>query len=213
MNKYSLLRVFKASLFIAMSCVMGHAQDWQKIPVVPPGPREPNLMGVSTTTVVKTGSVSHEARVVVSGARQARIFTLGLWIRGLSDLMAEKELWPYMGPDLGKEAMNPKMVEIVVSKDGIKHRWNFPMIVISGGNFPKSDWDKKDLFFSVAIKCNSKDYSIFEKMRSGFDDAVIVVGRGVFLNPVEVRIVGKGFGDAFGDAVEFVNPGRPKPRG
>jgi len=148
-----------------------------------------------------------ETSVVISGANRAGIYTLGIWIHELSSLMPEKSLWPYMGPDPGKEAFNHKMIEICLSKGGIQQKWNFPMGVISGGNFPKGAWSKKDLFLSTGIKGNSKEGSLLKKMSSGFDFATITIGRGVFVSPIEVRFQCGNFEDLFKDVREFVDPG------
>jgi len=193
-------------LLVVCSMAAGAQDSWQKIPTISPGQKEPHLRGVVISGRVINKLKSSDSKMVISGANHAGIYTLGFWIQGLSSLIPERDLWPYMGPDPGREALNPRMLEIVLTVDGIEKRWNFPMAVMSAGNFPKGDWNKKDLFLSTTIKFKADDYSLLTDMSSGFDHVAVTIGRGVFKNPIEIQFDSKGFKDSFREVAEFVAP-------
>jgi hypothetical protein len=192
--------------FVWLFCgpAFGFAQEWQRIPKLPTGPTEPMLAGVTAVGQLERGSGSMTVDVVISGAKNSKLYTLGIYVHDLPSIVTEKELRPYMGPDLGREAADKNMIEIAVAKNNTIQKWNFPLLVAFGGNFPQWNWSKKGLLLSASISSKSGKNSLLEKMSSGFDRAVIVVGSGVFKQPIEVTIQGNNFDDAIKAVKIFV---------
>jgi hypothetical protein len=94
------------------------------------------------------------ARVVVSGQRKWGTALIGIWIDRLNEVISEDDLWPYTGPPLGREAQNPRMIEITLFSQRGKVQFNSQMVMLIGGNFPKGIADDEYFLQQVARQIN-----------------------------------------------------------
>jgi hypothetical protein len=190
-----------------MLSTIGMAQEkWQSIPSLPRGANEPDLHGAVINAVSIYDNRRYDARVVISGARQSGIYLLGFWVRNLFDVMPERELWPYMGPDLGKEAENDHMINLVIRRDKKTYKFNLILNMLSPGNYPKGTADDNDYseLFNAYMPPDKRMYSLIRLMADGFDAATATIGLGVFKHPIEIRFTGNGIEQPLREVVRFV---------
>jgi hypothetical protein len=194
-------------LLCMMLSTIGMAQEkWQSIPSLPRGANEPDLHGAVINAVSIYDNRRYDARVVISGARQSGIYLLGFWVRNLFDVMPERELWPYMGPDLGKEAENDHMINLVIRRDKKTYKFNLILNMLSPGNYPKGTADDNDYseLFNAYMPPDKRMYSLIRLMADGFDAATATIGLGVFKHPIEIRFTGNGIEQPLREVVRFV---------
>ena len=108
----------------------------------------------------------------------------------MSEVIPEDDLWPYTGPPLGPEARNPHMIEITLVSPKGKIQFNSPMVMLSGGSFPKGVSDDEYLF-ATNCKPDKRFKTFINDMNAGFDYGLVTIGRGVFSPPIEIKIRGK----------------------
>jgi hypothetical protein len=164
---------------------------WSSLPTVPLRPDEPELIGAAIGAIAKRGQRESTASVVISVAKRWGTAHIGVLVKDQSKLISEKELWPYMGPDPGHEAMNPRMMEItLISSRGNTH-YNSQMLMSASGNFPKGITDEDVDLFDTNNKTNKQFIAFLDDMKEGFDYGIVQIGRGVFSPPLEVRFGGQ----------------------
>ena len=176
-----------------LSPVAGSGQDvWRPVPTAALGPNDPDLVGAAVDAVATRGQRESRARVVISGQRKWGTSLIGIWIEGLYEVIPEKELWSYTGPDLGHEALNLHMMEITLVSQGGKEQFNSRMVMLSGGNFPKGIIADDEYLFATNSKTNKRFKAFLDQMNAGFDYGLVTIGRGVFSPPIEVKFGGEG---------------------
>jgi hypothetical protein len=176
-----------------LSALVGSAQDvWHSVPTVALGPNDPDLVGAAVDAVATRGKGESRARVVVSGQRKWGTALIGIWIDRLNEVIPEDDLWPYTGPPLGPEAMNPHMMEItLVFQKGRRVQFNSRMVMESGGSFPKGIADD-EYFIATNCKTDKRFKAFIDQMNSGFEYGLVTIGRGVFSPPIEIKFGGEG---------------------
>lgn len=184
---------------------VGIAQDvWRSVPTVPRGPRDSDSVGATVDAVAIRGGKQSKARVVIYGARKSGILIIGIWIHGLSELIPEKELWPYTGPDLGHEARNPRMMQITLVSPTGAVKFDSRMGVVTDLSLPRGvDEDGSDMF-AAEIKNDDHSKALLHKMNEGFDEGLVWIGRGVFSPPIEVKFGGEGIQSHLKTVLDFV---------
>jgi hypothetical protein len=187
------LKLRIASLFLCiLSAVAGSAQDvWHSVPTPALGPNDPDLAGASVDAVAIRRKKKSKARVVISGPRKLGTAVIGIWIDRLNEVISEDDLWPYTGPPLGREALNPHMIEITIVSPKGKVQFDSQMIMLSGGSFPKGTGGD-EYFFATNCKTDKRFKAFIDQMNMGFDYGFVVIGRGVFSPPIEVKFGGEG---------------------
>jgi hypothetical protein len=205
------MRILGIVLVLILSAIAGSAQDvWQSVPTVAPGPHDHDLVGATVDAIAKRGEKESRARVVVSVARKWGTAEIGVWIPELSEMISEQELRPYMGPDLGREAKNTHMIEIMLISQRGKVQFNSRMVTLAGGNFPNGVASDVDLLFATNCKTDKRIIAFLDQMDSGFDHGVVKIGRGVFSPPIEVDFGGNGIHDHFKAVMLFVGTSKAK---
>ncbi len=147
-----------ACLFLCVpSAVAGSAQDvWHSVPTEALGPHDADLVGAAVDAVATRGQKESRARVVVSGQRKLGTSLIGIWIDRLNEVIPEDDLWPYTGPPLGHEALNPRMMEITLVSPKGKVQFNSPMVMVSSGGFPKGLAADDDYLFATNCKADKR---------------------------------------------------------
>jgi hypothetical protein len=198
------------SLCMMLPTIVMAQEKWASIPSLPRSADEPDLHGAVINAVSICNNRRIDARVVISGARQSGIYLLGFWVRNLYDVMPESELWPYMGPDLGKEAENDHMINLIIQRDKKTYKFNLILNMLSPGNYPKGTAEENDYneLFNAYMPPDKRMYSLIRFMADGFDAATATIGIGVFKHPLEIRFIGNGIEKPLREVVEFV--GEPK---
>ncbi|MGD1103416.1 MAG: hypothetical protein ABSA59_15300 [Terriglobia bacterium] len=192
-----------------LSATAGLAQDvWRSVPTVPRGPRDPDSIGTVVDAVAKRGGKESKARVVVYGGRKSGILLIGIWIRGLSEVISEENLSPYTRPQLEPEGLNPRMIEITLSSLTGKVQFNSRMVVLSDGNFPKGVDDDGSDVFVASCRSDNRCMALIHKMMEGFDQGVVWIGREVFSPPIQVNFGGKGIQSHLKTVLDFVEPAK-----
>ena len=187
------MKIFNIVCLCILSATVGLAQNaWHSIPTVAPGPHEPDLVGATVDAVAIRGKQESKARIVLSAARNWGTPQIGIWVDGLFRVIPETQLWPYMGPDLGPAALNPRMIEITLAGSRGKVRFNSRMIMLSAGNFPEGVADRGELLFATNGKINQQFKSFLRQMNAGFDHGTVRIGQGVFSPPMEIKFRGEG---------------------
>ena len=176
-----------------LSPVAGSAQDvWHPVPTVALGPNDPDLVGATVDAVVIRGEKESKARVVISGQRKLGTSLIGIWIDRLNEVISEDDLWPYTGPPLGREALNPHMMEITLVSPKGKVQFNSPIVMVSSGGFPKGVAADDDYLFATNCKTDKRFKAFIDQMNEGFDYGLVTIGGGVFSPPIEVKFGGEG---------------------
>jgi hypothetical protein len=186
------MKIFTIICLCMLSAAFTSAEDvWRSVPATPPGP-DHYLVGVAVDAVAVHSQQESKAQVVISGNRESGISQIAIWIDGLSQMISEKELEPYTGPDLGHEALNSHMIEIrLVSSKGEVH-FNSRMVMTGGRGFPKGLAADGDLLFNSNRKMDGQFKAFLRQMSEGFNYGVVTIGRGVFTSAFEVKFGGKG---------------------
>lgn len=190
------------------SPVIGVAQDsWHLVPTRPRGPRDPDSIGTLVDAVAIRGKIRAPARVVVFGARNSGILLVGVWIRGLTEVIPEDKLSDYQRPVVGHEALNPHMIEITLFSQGRQVQLDSRMVLMSEFILPGGvDDDGSDAI--VVGRHNDKPFmALIRRMSDGFDSGTVWIGRGVFSPPVEVRFKGDGIRTSLKGVMDFVERG------
>jgi hypothetical protein len=186
------MKIFTILCLCILSAAVDSAQDvWRSVPMTPPGPND-YLVGVAVDGVAVRGQKESKAQVVISGNRESGISQIGIWIDGLLQMISEKELEPYTGPDLGHEALNSHMIEIRLVSAKSEVHFNSRMVMTGGRGFPKGLAADGDLVFNSNRKMDGQFKAFLRQMSEGFNYGVITIGHGVFSPPVEVKFGGKG---------------------
>lgn len=197
----------KASRFVwllLVSALTASAQEgWRTVPIAPLGPNDPKLVGLIGDAVASRGEKKVKARVIVSAAPQWGTVTMGIWIKGISELIEEKELWPYDGPAPGRAASNPRMIAIKVFTSAGELNVDSHMGINSGGNYPKGAAPEDDEVLSVNLK-EGELTNLLERMNTGFNYGVVTIGQGVFSPPFVVRFDGKGINGKLNVVLDYV---------
>ena len=176
-----------------LSALVGSAQDmWHPVPTVALGPNDPDLVGAAVDAVATRGKRESRARVVISGQRKWGTADIGIWIDGLNEVIPEKELWPYTGPDPGREALNPHMMEIRLVSPRGKVQFDSRMLMEIGLSFPKGVAAGEEYLFTTNCKTDKRFKAFIDQMNAGFDYGIVTIGRGVFSPPIEVKFGGEG---------------------
>ncbi len=188
------------------------AQDtWRRLPTLPRGPNDTDQVGVSIPAIAKRGIKESRARVVISVARKWRTAEIGIWIDNMSEVIAEKELWPYMGPDLGHEAKNPQMMRFKLVSPKGEVRFSSRMIMSSGGNFPTGVAGDGEFLFATNCSTDKRFKTFLGNLDNGFDYGEVVIGRGVFSPPIEIKFVGNGIKGHLKEIVDILNASGTEP--
>jgi hypothetical protein len=178
-----------------LSALVGLAQDlWYSVPAVSRGRNDAYLVGAAVNAIAVRGTKESKARVIVSFAPRWGTIKIGVRIEGLSEIIPEEDLWPYTGPDLGREALNPRMMQIAVFSTQGEAHFNSRMIMSAGGNFPTGVADKTELLFSTNTAMDKRFKAFLKRMSAGFDHGVVRIGQGVFSPPIEVKFRGESSG-------------------
>ena len=190
------------------SPVIAAAQDsWRLVPTTPRGLQDPDIIGTVVDAVAIRGKIRAPARVVVSGARNSGILLIGIWIRGLTEVIPEDKLGDYVRPLVGHEALNPRMIEITLFSQGRQVQLDSRMVLMSGFNFP-GDVDDDGSDAIVVGRHNDKPFmALIRRMSDSFDSGTVWIGRGVFSPPVEVRFKGDGIRTSLKGVMDFVERG------
>ena len=195
-----------------MAATTGLGQEvWRKIPVSRSGPQDPDLRGAVIDARATINNNCIDSRVVVSGAHQTGSYSLGFWVSDLFDLIPERVFWPYMGPDLGKEALNPNMAVITLYKKHKKSVFNFRLGVNSGGNYPQGAYRQKEDDMLTTFGPKKQNDLFIANMASGFDYGIATIGHGVFKHPIEIKFSGKGIEQPLNELIGFVGKPKIKP--
>jgi len=201
------MTVLRMACLVILSAAAGTGRDsWRLVPEHPPGPNQPDLVGATVDAIAARGEKESRARVVVSGARNSGVVDISVWIHRLSEVISEKELEPYIGPVLGEQDRNPRMMEITLTLPAGEAHFNTGMTMEEYGNLPQgiaggpNDSSVDDLVFSSNWCPGSQGCQILDrhlraflqKMDSGFERGVVRIGSGVFSPPIVVRFGGEG---------------------
>lgn len=192
--------------FLGLISGLGQAMQskWMTLPTVPLGPNDPDLIGAAVGATAKRGGLESSALVFISVAKKWGTADIGVLIKDLSKLISEKDLWPYTGPDLGREAMNPRMMEVtLISPRGEAH-FESRMIMSSSGNFPKGLINDEDQLFATNCAMDRRFIALLAEMKEGFDYGVVQIGRGVFSPAIEVRFGGQNVKNALEPVMRYI---------
>lgn len=214
--RFSVAAVIRAFIFSGLCLVVhvcGVAQDvWR--PLSPPksNPNTPQFFGVVVDSKAKCTGKKLDSQVVISGRRGLGIYRLAFWVQNLSEMIPEKALWPYMGPDLGKEANCLNVVKLVILKGEKRKTYNLGLNVVYKGNYPEgASKDGSDLL-DAHLENNLSMYSLIRDLSSGFDSGFAVIGESQFETPIEIAFSGDGITKALSDLQEIIGPPKSAPK-
>jgi hypothetical protein len=200
----TLASAFFCLCFLITSAALGQDTSWRWLPTQQPGPHEPDIEGIVVDGIATCGAKQSRARIAFFGARKSGMLDIGVWVRELSDVIPNEALYPYEGPDFGREAFNPHMIEITLTSQTGDVHFHSRMGILIGDSLPRGLSDDNGVVLATSFSSDRESKVLLHQLSEGFDHGTISIGRNVFSPSIEVKFVGQGIQNYLKRVLDFV---------
>ncbi len=205
-NRFNSLIVVLITVFSAISS-LAHAQAaWHKTVMSDDGKVDKNIVAISIPAEAEYGGKKMKASVFIfehieSG--KSGVPVLGIYIENVHDIIPDKELSMFIGPDIPNNVQNGSTFEMSVNlKSQIEKIVTYPLYGDSKWYDPGFECDG---YFALAYLKGTRERwkKIVTDMSGGFMDAGITIGGTILPHKLHIHFSGAGLSSQLRDLMQY----------
>jgi len=203
-------RMFLIGLLVLAPAVLNAKESWRKISLIINGKPLNHMMAIGVSGIATIGNEKTQAFLVFYGKKGSKNINMGVIINNATQLILERDIDAYRGPDLSDTAIKNDAFEIKISQKMTQYSFSTRMVIESTKLFPTDVSGGADEFFATNLRSTEPERKAFLKfidsLCKDFDDGNIVIGRGSFSNVVLVNFNNSCAAQLVADLKTFVFP-------